>query len=727
MAYRGNAYGNILQNASFCYTTSASPPRKTNAFSKWYDNLKSTVALFTLMAVPSMMVCYLPTAADVAWKYTLAKNEGRRIEKLLLMANETNQGSLYLALRENEFRVLVLHPGSGNEMINCSLLTCQYSDDLPYHALSYAWGDPTPVETIRCNGCDVGVAANLHAALSSLRHPRRTRLLWVDAICIDQSNVAERGHQVKNMNNIFAAARTVLVWLGEETRDVLAAFSSIKVMGDRKFGQVLDSLDVSLFKWLEVEQPVRPEQQWGWDVIGYRFIRPEPDRRPVTKSLLVAVVPILELPWLTRLWVVQEVVYAKKATVIVGREELEWDIFANIIRDVLQADSVLGVLSEAARAGADSVVQMEIARQHRLRGQQQKLLSILLATNMAACSDSRDKIYAVLGLAGDYNPGVDSNSFEPDYGIDLSEVFKRFAQWSISNGNLNILSCTTRRQRGGDDATLVLPSWVPDWTRIDNYRPLGRFSSLLSFDAGWAQLSESDKSYRPTITSNDRLLLSGHTIATVESLGRSAFSTTYRRGTSDSIRSIRQWIQERERLVDPDTDRNAIWATVTAAMTADGGIAPDTFREWYREYREWLEITAESLADAYLYRYHRQVNQPNRRMEEIEASILTWTSQRKFAVLKGGRTALVPSSTQVGDKIAVFVGCPFPCALRQTRIGDEYKILGEAIVHGFMYRSCLPTVSFIRDFGVLFKSCRWSERIKAELKQQIVFQKFVIS
>jgi hypothetical protein len=61
----------------------------------------------------------------------------------------------------------------------------------------------------------VRVQENLDRALYRLRRPDLERTLWVDAICIDQENGIERGHQVSQMGRIFQLASTVYVWLGE--------------------------------------------------------------------------------------------------------------------------------------------------------------------------------------------------------------------------------------------------------------------------------------------------------------------------------------------------------------------------------------------------------------------------------------------------------------------------------------------------------------------------------
>jgi hypothetical protein len=69
---------------------------------------------------------------------------------------------------------------------------------------------------VLCNGIKIIVTANLGAALQRVQHSHRTRTLWADAICIDQTNIHERGHHVGFMGKIYERAKMVLVILGQD-------------------------------------------------------------------------------------------------------------------------------------------------------------------------------------------------------------------------------------------------------------------------------------------------------------------------------------------------------------------------------------------------------------------------------------------------------------------------------------------------------------------------------
>ncbi|PVH81636.1 HET-domain-containing protein, partial [Cadophora sp. DSE1049] len=93
--------------------------------------------------------------------------------------------------------------------LQCSLVIRSLNSSIKYQALSYTWGKPDAFNfKIWINGILVPVRRNLLCAL------RARSLIWVDALCIDQNNIVERGHQVDMMGDIFRDAEEVLTWLG---------------------------------------------------------------------------------------------------------------------------------------------------------------------------------------------------------------------------------------------------------------------------------------------------------------------------------------------------------------------------------------------------------------------------------------------------------------------------------------------------------------------------------
>lgn len=84
-------------------------------------------------------------------------------------------------------------------------------DVVGHEALSYAWGDHTITKPIRLHGKVFQVMANLESALRHLRHREERRVLWIDAISINQNDIEERNKQLLIMSSIYKSADLVLI------------------------------------------------------------------------------------------------------------------------------------------------------------------------------------------------------------------------------------------------------------------------------------------------------------------------------------------------------------------------------------------------------------------------------------------------------------------------------------------------------------------------------------
>jgi hypothetical protein len=165
---------------------------------------------------------------------------------------------------------------------------------IPYQALSYAWGDPTPTCLITVNGKDFPIARELATALLYLRNGvgGKNRYLWCDRICINQLDLQEKAHQVKNVLRIFEKAEKVVAWLGSPTSDTGRVFHACHLM----------------------EKP---------DIV----------REEKTGPLIqMALGKELRRTWFRRTWVRQEVFAAKDMTVQIGYYQHDFSSFASLIQ-----------------------------------------------------------------------------------------------------------------------------------------------------------------------------------------------------------------------------------------------------------------------------------------------------------------------------------------------------------------------------------------------------------
>ncbi|KAL8405165.1 hypothetical protein RB594_009892 [Gaeumannomyces avenae] len=241
-----------------------------------------------------------------------------------------------------------------------------------YEALSYTWGDASTPQHILVNGGVLPVTANLHRALVHLRLPTSDRVLWVDAVCIDQGSPHERTHQVGQMQRIYGQAERVLIWLGPATFESRLAMPYLLRVDQAvlRSGRRLDTPDV----W-------RDEFERG---------REGDTTTAVVHHMLPA---LFESPWFRRVWVIQEAASAKAALVMYGHDAVPARTFAML--STLPSIRI----PEGARAALEvmpsPLKRLETSWWHGGRD----LLALLCKFQNYEATDPRDKVYALLGIS----------------------------------------------------------------------------------------------------------------------------------------------------------------------------------------------------------------------------------------------------------------------------------------------------------------------------------------
>ncbi|KIM93944.1 hypothetical protein OIDMADRAFT_136971, partial [Oidiodendron maius Zn] len=134
---------------------------------------------------------------------------------------------LYSHLHSGQIRLLHLQHGSPGDNIRCTLKLARIPSmaSTSYDALSYMWGPEVTERDIEINGQSYPIRENLYQALLHLRLPSLTRVLWVDALCINQNDLKERNKQVSQMGRIYLSAGHVIVWLGLPDFSTAEAFN----------------------------------------------------------------------------------------------------------------------------------------------------------------------------------------------------------------------------------------------------------------------------------------------------------------------------------------------------------------------------------------------------------------------------------------------------------------------------------------------------------------------
>jgi hypothetical protein len=146
-----------------------------------------------------------------------------------------------------------------------------------------------------------------------------TRFIWIDSICIDQSNISERSSQVRIMREIYRSCYCVYICLGESDTAWLA---------------------MALFSELVLLKQVLSREAFAAHTFAY-FASREKDYN--VSARLLALIELLHHPWFSSIWVVQEVAVAPSAVILYGNQIFMWDYFTLLV-DVLEDGAVSEVL-----------------------------------------------------------------------------------------------------------------------------------------------------------------------------------------------------------------------------------------------------------------------------------------------------------------------------------------------------------------------------------------------
>ncbi|KAI3319596.1 HET-domain-containing protein [Xylariaceae sp. AK1471] len=338
--------------------------------------------------------------------------------------------------KQSDTRLVYLFPGGFEQDIRCEISVHDLSSRPEYEAVSYTWADETGNDdlcrTIFVSGKPLSVTRNCENALKRIRRSDSVRAVWIDAVCINQNDKNERGHQVQLMPRIYSYAQRVLIYIGEGTDD---SDFCLNALGSGR----TNSFEDQSFK------------------------------------IYISLKCLLSRQYFSRVWVLQEIALARTATVICGDRHIMWTQLYNTNLEVRHAQEIQSLVSR-------SILKMKEAE---LYTTPDRLLDLLDISRRCKAKDPRDKVYALLGLIIDHH----SQGLEADYNLSVKDLYIKVAlDLALRHGWKNILLRAGTAHRSID----TLPSWVPDWSHhVEN---MSIPANAHPFDYGALQYKESDGS-----------------------------------------------------------------------------------------------------------------------------------------------------------------------------------------------------------------------------------------
>jgi hypothetical protein len=579
----------------------------------------------------------------------------------------------YTALKDDKsIRLLYLHTAGSYHQLPIEVSLREFPiDALPnFGALSYAWStDDEPASLsgeLLCDGASIMITKNCEAALKRLRRPKEDQVLWVDAVCIDQSNIEERSLQVGLMRQIYSQASWVALWVGDSSSTV-----------DEESGLPLSDLGMDYIHDFAVEIAERTNsgQDPSDGPLYQEFIK---DRRAFHYSDSEVFTPrvrglwdVFHRNWWKRLWVIQEVALSKAPTLICGSKAESFHNLKIVIEALIRSEQPVEVMEFNTLFIASTFHQfhvrhlIETGNMGKKSPPGVKALRILNATRNTQASDPRDKIYGILGFFGDSGTDPENIFPEPDYQKSTAELYADVSRAIITNtGDLDVLSsCYGFFQSTVPD----LPSWVAAW----NDTPLKYFDEEKFNAAGASSVVYED--------SDDKLLLriKGRKIDRLGLTGELPDSIGY--SNEACIELWRYW-----------------WKCASAIKSyPTGETVADVFKDtlcWgsdldYRrlglgDYKEtfdvWLKVLTGPDDTGTTARHIFNDKEPFKYAHR--ATSITWG--RNLAITDKGYMAMVPITSKVGDEIVIFQGAKLPFVVR-TEDGKS-KLVGPCYVRGIM-------------------------------------------
>lgn len=590
------------------------------------------------------------------------------------MNQSANLLQRYRALPDGCIRLLSLQPSANcDAQVECHLSPARI-DERPYEALSYVWGQEDPIYGILVDAEEVHVRSNLHGALKELRLTDQPRILWVDSICINQSDIGERNHQVRQMGAIFSSATQVIVWLGEGDDDTDVAIDFVQALSKLDPGTARRIVENNGLPWEHRERV--------FHALGMKNGHDNHDR------IVGGLTKLMDHVWWKRVWTVQEIVLARFASLRCGAKSASWSHLSQLAAFALEVshhntlglgrpmdeavfDEMTGEVSGLYVAtGALNDLSYRVANGLDINLEQ---MVWQLLTRQA--TDPLDVIYALLGLT------TEKIIIEIDYSKSKKQVYRSAIKDMLKRNRVELVplhflqDCYLER-----DPTL--PSWVPDFGILHSFKTINLTTSGIGIALALGSLynaSLGDAGWSPPkfLDDDDVLEMEGVSVDEVRNLGDVCprFPMGWKRREAQLRVVVDQWRKlvpkKEEEYIGGGSVIEAFWRTVTfdLLLTDRDYLVGALDRRDIRLPRGAAGMhptTAEEEAEV----REGMVNAPPPK------TVLEKLGERRFFVTKAGYFGLGPASMQAGDIVCVLRGGFFPTLVRPAT-NDRYTIVGE--------------------------------------------------
>lgn len=411
----------------------------------------------------------------------------------------------YTAMADGSIRLMSV--SRAGKQLTCEFFVYTANGAPAYDAISYAWGGEDASSKISVDGKDLPITPSVHEILCQLYKSNPARKIWIDAICINQADNAEKAQQVRRMHEIYGAARQVVVWLGSAGDRSDLAMDNIPMLHG-KFPNTPGWLGPKVGPELWVETQLDAMERYGlpnWS-------------DPVWPALRA----LLDRSVFRRLWIVQEVVLAKVITVLCGNKKVNWTLLFGLIFSLDKAGLLVLIEGTSVSRGYEDGflfpyglgASRDAYAMGRLGNDMKPFMFFVRAGRMRQVTEPVDRIYGFLGLA--------SQSARECIRVDYSEngraqYWKTYIRYSklflAEDKELALLSMASSQYKPNG-----LPSWCPNFNACKDES--SNFGQQRGYQAGFGY--ELTRAVRTIITPGlNSIQVPGFRIDTVMHVGGS--------------------------------------------------------------------------------------------------------------------------------------------------------------------------------------------------------------
>jgi hypothetical protein len=641
--------------------------------------------------------------------------------------------------RDDSIRLLLLYPRHPRGPVKCALFQTPLLTAPSYEAISYCWGLGGQSGVILVNGKTASVTPNALQVLKNYSSYWLPKLVWIDSLCVNQSDTEEKAKQMQIMDRIYKSAFHVSICLVQESQAL-----SFKQYGLQN--KYLSGYD-GFRRWVDEEFTAWDDDLANHAVASFArdllenfrisdlHVTDDGDamyRRFARSSLTLCYESLHALfsnPWFNRIWVVQEVALARKIHVKYGEVDFDWSaiiLAMNVVSKYPSLIELFGPRKDTMKKhetpmGIANMAVMEAVHSKIRNGEKISLACVLTWTRNFQSTDLRDRVFALRGICSDLPKSLMLPNYEARTSVE--DVYINAAQAIVEAGDgARLLALSGIGYFDDSCSSLTLPSWVPNWTRMNFIPQLAFARPDIDYNAGgsqplrnvlpWAKYNANNKPSRLNFDSAYSIFIDGYACSTIAELAdlwivpetapRDLLEETARvkehaklllssyRLVMDSRHTKAAHVRE-GRLEASFTSRmrQVFWRTTMGNRTVDVNPAPAKLVKKFETYEKFAKDILDGTISPFLNprgdASWADIETFAPMTEYVNITFPCW-AHRRICVTSSGQVGMVPQYARVGDELVVFPGMQTPSVIRtmQKQILRKYQIVGECYIHGLM-------------------------------------------